>query len=108
MLQTCEEIIEVDCGLGVGSSHRYGTGIPASLDHYTPLYGFMLLVLGFFSCWPPSNNAAIFAEVSALTLADGFHQLQCCSLPADCLVPRASPPPLRGLASGIWTCCFLD
>ena len=43
---------------------RYGTGIPASLDHYTPLYGFVLLLLGFFSCWPPSNNAAIFAEVS--------------------------------------------
>ncbi|BDA40595.1 hypothetical protein COCOBI_01-2480 [Coccomyxa sp. Obi] len=44
-------------------SSRFASGYPHSLDHLTPLYGFILFLIAFFGTWPASNNAAIFAEV---------------------------------------------
>ena len=49
---------------------RHASGYPGSLDHLTPVYGITILLVTFFSAWPVSNNAAIFAEVWPPRTAD--------------------------------------
>lgn len=47
-------------------SSAHASGVPGSLDHLLPQYGFLVFAIGALSSWPASNNAAIFAEVPHL------------------------------------------
>jgi hypothetical protein len=58
--------------------------VPGSLDKHLPIYGALLFAIAQFASWPASNNAAIFADVSAQEYQQHFKTPQHFSIASHC------------------------